>query len=94
MIKIIDNLYLDANENEFQLVEWDGRIKYDNKQKKDLPAYTTIMHFSDFESLVKKLHILCLRRNIVSSKDLDELAQKYKETMNIIKKFIEDVNQR
>ena len=88
MIHIIDNFYLDADDRQFILIEWDGKTStYKGSTKNE---YKSQMFYSRFENVLEKLAVILQRRAIGEVKTLQELGQKLDET----KKLIESIGTR
>lgn len=75
MIHIVDDMYLDADTNQYILKIWSGATQI--SRGKEIPSGVRNMYFSDFESLLNKLHTIMIRRSIEMASNLDELATEF-----------------
>ena len=75
MIHIIDNFYLDADEKNFILYEWDGKTKT-SKGGLINNVYQSYSYFQSFDNVLSKIALLMQRRSIQESQDLKELGKK------------------
>ena len=94
MLKLTENFYIDATDNDFSIVEWDGSDKYDKKQGKFVKTHYREWTFTHFETMVQALQILLVRRGIARSKDMDEMRESFKETQEIIRAVCQSIDPR
>lgn len=88
MIHLAENFYLDADDKQFILVEWDGSVsKVQNKDGSFSRQYKNQQYFSSFQSLLEKLSIIYIRRRIQK----DETLVQLEKDMVTIKYMIEDI---
>lgn len=86
MIHLIDNYYLDADEQQFILTEWDG--SFSKKQNKDgtfSKEWKSQRFYRKVEDLLEKLTTLYLRKAIKEATTFEELNVKIKEIKDMIK---------
>ena len=79
MIKIDENLYIDADSNNIKLIEWEG--KFDNKGK---PYNQSILYFSTMKGLFDGLIRKKVRESVRVSNDLVELKRKIDESIEFV----------
>lgn len=72
MIHLFGNMYLDANDLNYILVEWDGKTST-NKKGNTTNTYKNIWYFNSLEYLAEKLLTLSIRRKL--SETTGELNQ-------------------
>ena len=90
MIHLFDQFYLDADEEQFILIEWDGSISNVDKNGNRTNMYKSRHYYSDFNHVITKLATMGQRRSIASSSSLSEMIEKFEQT----KKSIEDLTRR
>ena len=74
MIKITENLYLDADEHQFIIISWNGkRDKHGNMQSSNRRYY------SEASSVINGLTKIMLRQAVAISTDLHEISMRLDE---------------
>jgi hypothetical protein len=79
VIRIHDNLYLDADDNCFMIVEWGGKID----RRGDL-VRPKRKYYSDLVTLMSGLVKILARRAVRASTDLDELNSRLSDIARMI----------
>lgn len=90
MIHLFDQFYLDADEKNFILYEWDGTTKVRKNNQAINNVYKSYSYFQCFENVLSKVAIMMQRRAIQESKDLPELGKR----LDFIKETIEELTRR
>ena len=91
MIHLFDQFYLDADDRQFILLEWDGSLS--SKENKDCTfsrAYKLQQYFATFKCALEKLTVIMQRRAVANNTDWQELGKKLDE----IKESIEELTRR
>ena len=76
MIYLTDNYYLDADENCFLLIFWEGKTRL--VDGKTLPANPRTRYYSTLENAFRGLFKLLSRRAVQNSTNMDELLTAYR----------------
>ena len=94
MIKLTGDFYLDADDQNFILIEWKGLTQTDKKTGKESMSGQRYLYFKTFENLVQAVQIVLVRRGIARSKDMDEMRESFKETQEIIRAVCQSIDPR
>lgn len=93
MIQIIDDIYLDADENCVMLKFWNGKTT--TKNEKEYPVLQGIKYYANYSNLIKGLTKILFRRDIQASESISQLmslqavlSQRSEEIGNCIKSFM------
>ena len=92
MINLVDEFYLDADDRQFFLVEWDGKMVYNKMMKKDVPQYGRTLYYTKFENVLEKLSLILQRRGIEKSTTLVEVGEEFAKTRKIIEELAKQMN--
>lgn len=79
MINLTEDFYLDADDNQFTLIQWAG--KYDKKNNKTGMKYR---YYSTLDSLLKGLATVLMRRDVQNSETLTELAEAIEISLAVV----------
>ena len=91
MIYLIDDFYLDADDLQFILVEWNGKTKFSKLMNRDVPANPKLRFYPDLTVLLQKLTMILERRAIVGSTGMEQLVCKFEEIKQMINIIGEDL---
>jgi len=80
MINITGNIYLDADDYQYTLIQWEGQRRKDNTGMQN----AKYRYYSNLESALKGLANILIRRNIQEVKSLEELKQAVAESLAIV----------
>lgn len=78
MIKITDNIYLDADEHQFILITWNGKLN-----KRGNMQGSTRRYYSEPCSVIQGITKMLLKQVVASSTDLHEISIKLDEIKEI-----------
>jgi hypothetical protein len=91
MIHLVDNYYLDADDKQYILLEWDGSVsKLQNKDGSFSKQLKNQQYFSNFQYLLEKLTIIYARKSIAERYTLEQLGA----DLTAIKNIIESIGKR
>lgn len=82
MIYIIDNIYLDSDENSFQSVIWNG-----NRDKNGNMIGLNRRFYRTLEGAINSIGIIMIRRNITNAPNLMELKELNHRTLLELEKI-------
>lgn len=71
MIKLVDDIYLDADDNCFMLKEWNGKTKVTDGNT--YPVIQWTKYYQNYTNLLEAVFRILLRRDIQLSESLAEL---------------------
>lgn len=91
MIHLTDNYYLDADDKQYILLEWDGSVsKTQNKDGSFSKQIKNQQYFSNFQYLLEKLATIYVRKSIAERETLEQLGK----DLTAIKNTIEGIGKR
>ena len=89
MIHVADDIYINANDQEFQIIRWDGKMVLNKNTGIESKAIKDTLHFSDFKSMLNKINIILARTSVSASSTLEELNLRFRKNTEIIKDLAE-----
>jgi hypothetical protein len=91
MIQLCENWYLDADERQFILLNWDGGTRYDKQKKKDVKTNQKYYYYSDLSCAMKALFVHLVRQGIQRGDTLEHLNGVIQQTYELVKETSEKI---
>ena len=90
MIQLCENWYLDADANEFKLINWSGETRVDKKGYTSR-ANDTTYHYSDLSSAMKGLFVHLVRQGIKHCDTLEHLKGVIEQTYDLVNELCKNI---
>lgn len=79
MVHIVDNWYIDADDGNYILIEWNGKKKINKKSGKEENTGQRNRYYSKIDTALEQLVAITARRAIASSHTVQEMLSAVKE---------------